>query len=471
MSIRSEQFKRGFAFGKFFLGLGTLGALGPVFGFVSMMIKFRYLGAELVGMLNYFVALSNLPPALYDNFSRLIGRFAPTASPRRRAELLLASFLCQAGILVAIAVLFGLAALMFEGARFWHGEGVDTRIAVFMATFVAIIVPITLVSSILTAYLNVQHRFYLTQGADVLMGFLNLIVTIFVVMTVTDLFQGIRIMISATLVSALCVLLIKAFVFWRSSGILDELKALKVSTWIPILKDVYSEHLKKYTLPMQLTGLFWYISEYFAVLIFARLGMMREAGIYGLVSRIFSVPRKFIPDLLGVIFPRMVLSRERDQGGFSSKYRLLTWGQLAAQAAMASVLLVAMPVIAGLVNLEVTREVVVLYLVFSLNLCLHALITANGNLILLSTDTRWYLLSSGLRAVVVTVLNLAFVPKFGAFGAAGALLISSMFVLGMFIFENRKAGVLLVSESLKQLGICLVAGSIWCGLLFVAGYL
>jgi hypothetical protein len=129
-------------FGRFFLNIGALSVAAQLVGFVSMVIKFRYLQAELMGVLAYFVALSNLPPAFYENFSRLITRFVPTVDSKRQADILLVSFLSQVGILMVFGLIAGGAAWLFEGARFWQGHGVDPRLSVFMTLFVLCIVPI-----------------------------------------------------------------------------------------------------------------------------------------------------------------------------------------------------------------------------------------------------------------------------------------------------------------------------------------
>jgi O-antigen/teichoic acid export membrane protein len=449
------------AFGRFFLNLGALTMAAQAVGFVSMVIKFRFFQAELMGVLGYFVAVSNLPPAFYENFSRLITRFVPTATPRHRAEILLVSFCCQLAILIAFGVIAIAAAGLFEGARFWHGHGIDPRLSYFMAGFVLAIVPINMLSSFFGACLNAWQRYQSLQVIDIVVLSINLLVTVFVVLTTTDLILGLKITTASTVLTALILLFIRFGMFWRISGIWGEMRELHPRTWPQAFRSVYHEGIRRYTSPMQLTGLFWYLSENLAVFVFARMGLMREAGIYSLVGRIYGVPRKFIPQLISVIFPRLVVSKERDEEAFRRKYVLLSWGKLGAHAVIGTVLLASYPLIVKIVNLPHDGTVLFLFAAFSFNLLLHAIVISNSNVIMLSTDTRWVLLTTGLRAIVISVVTFALVPTLKASGAAIALVISSVISMAMYVFETRREGTLSLGVNMRQFGAAVALASLW----------
>jgi O-antigen/teichoic acid export membrane protein len=191
------------------------------------------------------------------------------------------------------------------------------------------------------------------------------------------------------------------------------------------------------------------------------MGLMAEAGVYSLVSRIFTTPRKFIPQILNMVMPKLIVSRDRDPELFRRKYVLLSWGQFGIHAALATALLAALPLFQMLAGVPRSPVVLFLFGAFSFNLMLHALVTSNSNLILLSHDTRWVLLTSGLRAAVVSALNLTLIPLWHASGAAAAFLVSSLVVLGMYFYENRRSGILGAGTNGGQFATALGVAGVW----------
>jgi O-antigen/teichoic acid export membrane protein len=469
MPLNTTMRSRVIAFGKFFAGMGALYLTAQVVGFVSMLIKFRYLQAELMGVLGFFVALSNFPPAFYENFSRLLTRFLSTATPTRQAELIVVSFLSQTALLAAIAGLAGVSAWVFDEARFWQGQGIDPRLSVMMTVFVVLIVPLNMVSSLLGACLTAWQRYKVLQVIDIMIIFLNLVVTAVVVWLVDDRIFGLKIMTGSMILSAGTILLIRYLIFRRIATCLTEIRSLSPSRWPLMFRGVYQDHLKNYTLPLQLSGIFWYLTENLPVLVFGRMGLMSEAGVYNLVSRIFGVPRKFIPQLITMIFPRLIESKTRDKEVFSRKYVLLSWGHFGVHAALATLLFVAMPLIAILAKISPDKTLMLLFGAFSFNLVIHAMVTSNGNLILLSTDTRWVLLTSGLRALAVVLMNIILIPLWHGPGAALALVISTVFVLGMYILENRREGILSPSLNAKQFLAAVGVAGVWAAVAWWGG--
>ncbi len=293
------------------------------------------------------------------------------------------------------------------------------------------------------------------------MLFLNLLVTVVVVLVVDDRILALKIMTGSTVASALGILLIRFFIFVKANAILSHVRELGYQTWPGVFRSVYRDYLKRYTLPMQLTGLFWYFTENLAIFIFARMGLMREAGIYSLVSRIYGVPRKFIPQMISTVFPRLVVSRQRDEAAFRLKYVRLSWGKLAAHAVFGTALLAGYPLIIKLAGLTHSGTLVFLFTAFSFNLVLHALVISNSNLILLSTDARWVLVTTGLRALVVAGVTIALIRPYQAAGAAIALVVSTLFTLAMYIFENRRDGVLTFGMNARQIGATFLLFGVW----------
>lgn len=469
MPHNNELRLRAFDFAKFFAHLGFYTVAIQTVGFLSMLIKFRYLQAELMGVLGYFVALANMPPAFFENFSRMIGRFVPTAASKRQAEIILVSFLCQSAILAAFAVVTAGLVWGFESMRFWVGHGIDPRLSLYMTAFIVLLVPLNMLSSLLGTCVSAWQKLRAVLVVDLVVASANLVVTIIVSLSVDDRITGLKITAFSTLVSASTVMLMRLLLFTRNVEVAAHLRALRVRQWPDITRSVYRQYLRTYTLPLQLTGVFWYLTENLAVILFARAGLMAEAGIYSLINRIFSVPRKFVPQLLSAIMPRLVISKERDPAVFGPKYVLLSWGQWGVHAVFASALLAALPLIQTLSGLPRGTSVLVLFGAFSFNLLLHAMVTSNSNLILLSSDTRWVLLTSGLRAVVVTALNVTLIPMWQTYGAALAFLVSSTFVLGMYLYENRASGVLGVRVNARQFGASLALAALWVAVAKVLG--
>lgn len=437
-------------------------------GFLVVVVKFRYFGAAIMGLIGYFGALGEIPGAFYTNFNRSLVRFVPPASPRRRAELFLASFVFQAAIVAVLLLLLGLVVLLLPKLAFWrtHTEaaGID---ASFAAAFTAAIMGLAMVQSWLSAMTSALQRFVTVQLVKIVNALIQVGIIGALSLLVADLERGLWVYYWMQTGLIVATILFLGWKMWSWAGLGEHLSILRPSEIRRIVASVYHEQLKYYTLPHQYTALVSYVKENLAVLLLGQMGMLADAGLYNLANRIYAVPRRLIPSVVDLMLPKFIKMAETEKERFRSRYNDFTWLQFALHAAMATGLFAGLPILQWIFGVEGQKKMGLIFFLFSANLAINALTHSNRIVMELGKDMRWYALSVTIRMVVVVGITFLLVPLMGSAGATLALALSTLVVFLMMAWDTRRTDLMDWNNNIRQFLVWAALVAAWSALFFL----
>lgn len=460
-----ERLVRNIAFGKSVFRstwkIGSLEIAIQVLAFVTSIVKFRYFQAEVMGILGYYTALSQFPSIFYGSFTRLYIRFMPTATPRRQGEIFLAGALYQIGFLILLGVLILPVMAAIPGFRLWNGritEGGANYGYIFW--FLIAVLPLSMSQGILAAAQRSLQRYSAFQAVNLAFMTVMILGTLAVTIWVTDRQSGMRALLWLQIAATGGAVSMLALDLGHNSTLWSETRQV-LPAWRSICKNVYHAYIKGYTLPLQFTAIFAYVKENVAVIILGQAGMMSDAGLYNVATKIYTLPRKFIPGLVDVFMPRMVLSAGRDPEMFKEKYGMLSWAQFLSFSAIGTLIFLALPLFGMILNIENSQSLKFVFYLFSINLLVSSIAQINKNIIMLGEDTRWFFLTSLVRSIMVTLITAILIPAFKSTGASLALVISSLFVAIMLSIETRKSNKLAWRSNALQFASSVVIALAW----------
>lgn len=444
------------------LKVGSLEILAQALAMALTVLKFRFFRAEVVGILTYFYALAELPSAFYADFNRLVSRFAPGAADRRKAEILLVAGSVQLAILGAFVLAALTVQFAFPSLRFWDNHaasaGVDLAFAFLIVVATA---PLALLRSILCGILASYGRYSAIQLINLATTVAGVALMGAIMAAAPGLAAGVKAFLLGQWAIAWFPVAAVAAVLGTRTTVLTELARIRPGEWPAVFASVWAEHVRNYTLPLQLASILAYLKENLAVLFMGQSGMMAGAGLYGVANRLYVIPRKFIPNLVQFMMPKLVVSMERDPAEFRRKYDVFSWMQFWAHVGMGTIILACFPLLGRLFAFPGDSTLPFVFFLFSVNLAISSIAQVNHNLIMLGKDTWWQLVSSLLRMAVVTALTLLLVPAFGPLGAALALVASSLAVTLSLAYDTRKTALWTWNNNLYQLACCMAVAVAW----------
>jgi O-antigen/teichoic acid export membrane protein len=447
--------------------VSALELLVQALAFFAMVVRFRYFGATVMGLVSYFGALGEMPAAFYSHFNRGLIRFVPLAKPQRKLEILLACLFFQTAIIALIFAILGIIVLFFPAAALWRQHlSVDGRDAGFVATYTAVIVVLAMFQAAMGAMTSGLHKYTVVQGVKAAQSLAQLLSICALILVARDKRMGLWMYYSTTVGIYLCFSSYLAFRVAGWSSLKTHLDALSPSRWKGILASVYRENFRLYTLPLQFSAIFAYVKENLAVLFLGQMGLMSDAGVYNLANKIYGLPRKFIPGIVGLMMPKFVTAAEADPVRFRKKFTDYAWLQFVFHVLLATAIFASLPLLRVVFKTGSAPGLALVFFLFSSNLALNSIIQTNLNIIDLGKDMRWYLMSSMIRTVVVTAITAVLVPKLGNVGATLSLIISTVVIFFLLAFDTRKTKLWNWNDNIWQFLIWIGAMGVW-SLLFL----
>jgi O-antigen/teichoic acid export membrane protein len=435
---------------------------GIVYGatFLSLILKFRYLQLELVGLVGYFTALGDLPAAFHGHFNRALSRFLPECDERDRPRLLALCLATQSAISAVFILAFAACEFLFQSLAFWKGRiGEGTGLG-FMPVYVILYVVATLLHRLILSFFGGIGRLQYAQKAEVIGSFLNIAVILIVPWLAGDRITGLKIILGSQIVIIGGITVVLWSSVSQNGGASPAAVLSCIRHWRSECAPIFSKYVGRYTVPLQAASVFAYVKENAAVILLGQLNYLESAGIYQLASKIFLVPRKFIPGLMDKLMPKMVAMAKRNKKEFSRRYNSFAWAQFAAYAITGTAILISIPLIKFVFHVHEEGVGAVFYL-FSINLVISAIAQMNINIIMLGDDTRRFMVSSIVRSIVVVSATGLLIREYRMLGASLGLVISSVVVSLLLSWETRRSDLFNWSLNWKQ-AICLfLLGACW----------
>lgn len=408
-------------------------------GFVIMAIKFRYFGATFMGLIGYFGALGELPSAFYSNFNRGLQRFLPTAAPMRRVEIFIATFFFQVVFLALFFAVLTAIALTIPKWAFWRSHMVlEGGNVGFVVNFTGAIIILILVQGVLSSLMSAMHLYLEVQILKLAQCAVQLAAFLALTWMSAGKLKGLWIyywMMTGIIVVSSLYMASRAARWLKFKEYFAELKpgGLRLA-----IVSVYREQFLPYTLPKQVTSILAYVKENIAVIFLGHMGLLADAAVFNLANKMYGLPRRFLPGIVSMMLPKLVVLAETNKARFRSKYNDFSWAQFGLHIIAATALFAGIPIIRKLFHVENAPELTVVFYLFSANLVINAVGNANFNIIELSKDMRWYMLSVAVRIVVLVSINIFLIPRMGNIGATVALVISTVVVTAMQSWDTRK---------------------------------
>jgi O-antigen/teichoic acid export membrane protein len=448
-------FKR---FAHFFSG----GALGRLFGFVTLPILTRILSVEQYGVLSLvtttaMISVTFAKFGLTDGVIRFYGEFSKSSE---KQEIFSSTIMIRGAFLALVTALLYIPAY-FIILRHYLKISEEYSLCFFVIIFILLVRPINnLISNLLlvtgkTIFMNLLGLFSRASGF-----LLSVVFLIVVIKELYGFFVG-------GLVSDVIVLSI--LLYWFLSHYKVELK--KVS------KDLTLK-LIKFGAPLVLTEfsylLLQYVDRFFIV---SYLGSAK-LGIYSVGYNIaMYVSEMFVFSISYAITPIFVTLYEKEGKEKTEAFinKSLHYLLIILIPMVFGYLLVAGDVIRGLASAKYAEAAVFspIVLVGTLLIGLNTNILCAGLYLKKKTNTILLIMMSGV--VVNILLNLALIPKFGLLGAASSTLIAGILVaITTILFSSKfirlrvdlKSGLYYLAVSMVMYAILskVRIGTIWTDL-------
>lgn len=424
-------------------GVAAVGGWGQLaLVFIGSVLFVRYLGAELYGAYQYCTAALAVIPVFYSNLDEVIVRFFPSADRQQQARIVFTAFVIKGTVLFVVGALAGLVWYLW-GRRVPLWQEILNRPGMAVTALLVVLqIPVTLLVNTSTATLKGLEQFNILTGLGFVQSVLNLAWLVIVAWWwKMEAVIGLPSVVGGRLIFSLIFLLISTFLVrrawpggWRS--VLACLGGIKKT-----LKEGFGPDMRRYVVPLQVTGLMGYLKQYLPDLALGAAVGLTEVTYFRVVQQVFTIVHKFVPNALGFVFPGMVKAWERNRARFEVRYQFLSVLYLGAVAGVGLLLLFSARPLLGLWNLAVSKDVYWLFLILGVNLVAGAVGQIELYIFLLGKDTRPIMIISPIRQVISSVLTVWLVSPLGLIGAGLGQLAGTIWVWGSMAGSARKIKV------------------------------
>lgn len=424
-------------------GVAAVGGWGQLaLILISSMLFVRYLGAELYGAYQFCTAAVAVIPVFYSNLDQAIVRFFPTADRQQQARIVFTAFVIKGTAFYITGALAGLVWYLW-GRHAPLGQEILNRPGMALTALLVILqIPVQLLANTVAKTLQGLQRFNLLMGLGLTRSVLNLTWLVVVIWGwKMEAVFGLPSIVGGRLISSLIFLLIYAFLVrqawpggWRSV-LVCSCETRKT------LREGFGPDVRRYVLPLQVTGLMGYLKQYLPGLALGAAVGLAEVTYFRVIQQVFTIVHKFIPNALGFVFPGMVKSWERDRARFETRYQFLSVLYVGAVAGVALLLLLSARPLLGLWNLEASKEVYWLFLILGVNLIAGAASQIELRVFLLGKDTRPIMIISPIRQLISGVLTVWLVSPLGLIGVGLSQLAGTIWSWGNMAWSARHVRV------------------------------
>jgi len=253
--------------------------------------------------------------------------------------------------------------------------------------------------------------------------------------------NGLPSVVGGRLIFSLIFLLIFAFFVRRAwpGGWRSVLACLRETR--KTLKEGFGPDVRRYVLPLQMTGLMGYLKQYLPGLALGAAVGLAEVTYFRVIQQVFTIVHKFVPNALGFVFPGMVKAWERDRTRFGARYQLMGVLYLGTVAGVGLLLLFLARPLLGLWDLGVSKEIYWLFVIFGGDLIAGTACVIESRIFFLGKDTRLIMIISPVRQLISGVLTVWLVSPLGLMGAALGRLAGTVWFWGSMAWSAHKARV------------------------------
>lgn len=424
-------------------GVAAVGGWGQLaLVLVSSMLFVRYLGEDLYGAYQYCIAATAVIPVFYSNLDEAIVRFFPTADRQRQARIVFTAFVIKGVVFLIVTTLVGLGWYLW-GQRVPLWQEVSNRPGMTVTVLLVILqIPVQLLARTVTKTLQGLQRFNLLMGLGLTRSILDLTWLVVVIWCwKAEEVVGLPSIVGGRLILSLIYLLMVGFSVRRAwpGGWRLVLACSREAR--KALKEGLGPDVRRYVLPLQVTGLMGYFKQYLPGLALGTAVGMAEVTYFRVIRQVFTIIHKSIPNALAFVFPGMVKAWERDRAWFEARYQLLSILYVGAVAGVALLLVFLAEPLLSLWNLGVSKEVYWLFVILGGDLIIGAAAVIESRIFFLGKDTRLIMITSPIRQLVSGALTLWLVSPLGLIGAGLAQLAGITWSWGSMAWSAHRIGI------------------------------
>jgi O-antigen/teichoic acid export membrane protein len=410
-------------------------------GFLYSVIIVRYLGAELYGGYQYFIAITAFPAMFYSQFDSALNRFLPELNKQDKVGLLLAIVAYKYIILLTLILLFFILSIIFPKIIFWQNNYIvnDYQLKFVFNCMVALI-PIELINSSLNTYASGLLKIITVQVIRVCSSIARLLVLLLVLWNSISIQKGIEIISISQVIIAGIVTLSWFILFTRWGDFWVNLYSISFYQYIHLIKYYSKTYVKRYIMPLQAGNVFAFVKEYLPLIIMGQQSFYTTIAYYEVIRKFFNLANKVIPLLFASLLPKIVNNARTNPNLFVRRFHCFSWFNVSFHLIIGLGLFLTHSIWLELYNFEVTHLMTVLILIFFVNLVVLGLSKTSTYIVLLSESTKPLFISSLVRSIVVTICIFILTPIYFAKGAALSLLIASLvnaFIINIYASKSR----------------------------------
>ncbi len=398
--------------------LGALGlSLGT--GLIFSILLVRYLGLELYGVYAYFTAIAALPPVFYSALPNALARFVPTVAAREeKVRILLGVALWQLVIAATLAIVASMTFWVVPQTRFWERHlTVDGFSFAWVVMLMLMRLPVGLVNQWLSGYAGALQKIGYAEMLNGVVALLRLGLLVAIWLGVEHRQQGLEWLLAGQLLLSLGVTIVWMVMHLRWGQLWHPLLAIPVWQWGSIAQSTFQNYIRSYAGPTQLQAISSLVKTYLPVLILGQQNLYTETAYYRVLSTVFDLVNKILPNVFERIFPRIVSAFVKSNEIFRRKFINFTWWQIIFYISSAWLLIFTDSMWLGLYSIENSEELRKIVYLFAANLiflgtshpCVWAIELSNSTVsnLFASLFRSTVLLSLMLWAYPLTLLEVA----------------------------------------------------------------
>jgi O-antigen/teichoic acid export membrane protein len=387
-------------FGGSALSLGT--------GLIFSVLLVRYLGMELYGVYAYFTAIAALPPVFYSALSNALARFVPTvAAQEEKVRILLGVALWQLVIAATLAIVASMTFWVVPQTRFWENHlTVDGFSFVWVVLLMLMRLPVGLVNQWLSGYAATLQKIGYVEMLNAVVALLRLGLMVAIWLAVEQRQQGLEWLLAGQLLLSLGVTVVWMVMHGRWGQLWHPLWGIPVSQWGSIARSTFQNYIRSYAGPIQLQAISSLVKNYVPVLILGQQNLYTETAYYRVLTKVFELVNKILPNLFVKIFPRIVSAVVKSKAIFQRKFISFTWWQILFYISSAWLLIFTDSIWLGFYSIESSEETREIIYFFAANLIFLGTIHPCVWAINLSKSTVSNLFASMVRSTIILSLML-----------------------------------------------------------------
>lgn len=437
---------------------------GVVAGWIQLAVNLifsilfvRYLGDELYGSYQYWSAAVAVIPVFYSNLDQGIVRFFPIADRQQQAEIVFSAYVTKGIIFLIVAILAGSAWFFWVRDMPMWQEILNLPGMAAMALLMVLQIPLSLLTNTIAKTLQALQRFYLLTGLNLIRSILYLLWLILVVRYwKLDVIIGLPSIVGGQLFFNLLFLFVVAACVrkywpggWRLVFIcLEDVRGS--------IREGFGAEVRRYVLPLQVTGLMGYLKQYLPGLAIGAAIGMAEVTYFRVTQQIFAIIHKMVPNALTSVFPGMVRIWEGERIGFGRRIKLLNVLYVGALTGVALLLLLETGRLFALWDLDASRQVYWLFLIFGIGLIAGAASQVEFQYLLLGKATRSIMLISPVRQLISSGLTIWLVQSMALTGAGLGDLMGMLWNFISISWSARKVAGRSEHDSRHAIGVAVV---------------